>query len=456
MLATIYLTLSLFFAVASPADAAVLAAAHAESLTSAASVRYLQLTGIDETANAKQVAALNYLNNAISRNRVLYRVERLKDQPLVAVDFARLADPLRFEQSLAELLAAWERVVALDSFWHVPIADADKKKATVAGTWCGDELERLQKATGSSGGVLRVDQFIARAGADSIFNDFAGVPKTQAENLKLFGIDETKIANLLGHTSANIPISGVTFKPRRIVNRQGPLGPYISTEDGAKDNAASNPFHFPVSANGQTIVVDAFEIFALKSNGFWGVSVFDGAGNRADAVPDFIAKNRASRDGIIRNGVDCFTCHTTNGGEAGIQLFDATHQARLNARGIAGDPAIVGVIAATYDPRTMKRSVERSQADHHDACVDATGLEPKEAVAALTEVYQTYRDANVSLSRAAYECGLTDEEFSKAVAQSPDPMIGLLLLGTEITRGSWEASLPDALTRIAKSKETKK
>lgn len=455
MLATIYLSLSLFFAVASPADAAVLAAAHAESLPSAASVRYLQLTGIDETANAKQVAALNYLNNAISRNRVLYRVERLKDQPLVAVDFARLADPLRFEQSLAELLAAWERVVAVDAFWHVPIADADKKKTVVAGPWCGDDLERLQKATGSAGGVLRVDQFIARSGADSIFNDFAGVPKTQAENLKLFGIDETKIANLLGHTAANIPISGVTFKPRRIVNRQGPLGPYISTEDGSKDNAASNPFHFPVSANGQSIVVDAFEIFALKSNGFWGVSVFDGAGNRADAVPDVIAKNRASRDGIIRNGVDCFTCHSTNGGEAGIQIFDSTHQARLNARGIAGDPAIVGVIAATYDPRTMKRSVERSQADHHDACVDATGLEPKEAVAALTEVYQGYRDGNVSLSKAAYECGVTDEEFGKAVARSPDPMIGLLLLGTEITRGSWEAALPDALTRIAKSKETK-
>jgi hypothetical protein len=455
MIAEITLSLSLFFAVASPAEAASLASAHAESLPSAVTVRYLQLTGIDEAAISKQVVALNYLNNAISRNRVLYRVEPLAGQPLVVVDFARLADPLRFDASLAELLAAWERVVALDSFWHLPILDADKKRSVVAGPWCSDELERLQKATGSAGGVLRIDQFIGRAGADSIFNDFAGVPATDDENLKLYGIDEAKIANLLGHTSANLPISGVTFKPRRIVNRQGPLGPYISTEDGAKDIAASNPFNFPVSVHGQSIKVDAFEIFALKANGFWGVSIFDGDGKRADAVPDVIAKNRASRDGIIRNGVDCFTCHTTNGGEAGIQLFDATHQARLNARGIYGDPAIVGVIAATYDPRTMKRSVERSQADHHDACLDATGLEPKEAVAALTEVYQTYRDGNISLSKAAYECGLSDEEFTKAVAASPDPMIGLLLLGTDITRGSWEASMHDALTRIANIKESK-
>ena len=137
------------------------------------------------------------------------------------------------------------------------------------------------------------------------------------------------------------------------------------------------------------------------------------------------------------------------------EALERTAGGLLQAMMLLFIPAIVGVIAATYDPRTMKRSVERSQADHHDACVDATGLEPKEAVAALTEVYQGYRDGNVSLSKAAYECGVTDEEFGKAVARSPDPMIGLLLLGTEITRGSWEAALPDALTRIAKSKETK-
>jgi hypothetical protein len=455
VIAEIVLSLSLIAGILSPAEAATVAANHAETLPSAVTVRYLQLTGTDDAANAKQVAAVNYLVNSVSRNRVIQRVALLADQPLVAIDFAAFADPIRFEASLAELLAAWERVVAIDPYWHIPVDDADKKKSTVTGPWCADALTRLEKATASAGGILRVDQFVARAGADSIFNDFAGVPATQGEYFKQFGIDEKAIVQLLGHTAANIPVSGVTFKPRRIVNRQGPLGPYIATEDGAKDNAASNPFHFPVSANGQSIKVDAYEVFALKSNGFWGVAAFDGEDKRVDAVPDVIAKNRAARDGIIRNGCDCFICHTTNGGEAGIQIFDPTHQAKLNAGGIAGDPAIVGVIAAAYDPRTMKRSIERAQADHHDACVDATGMEPKEAVAALAEVYLGYRDGDVDIARAAYECGVTVDEFRTAIGKPRDPMLGLLLLETKITRGSWEGSLPDALTRVDALKTNK-
>jgi len=455
MIASLALSLSLFAAVLSPTDVASLCADHAEKLPSAATVRYLQLTGADDAANAKQVAALNYLLNAVSRNRVIYRVAPLAEMPIVAVDFAALADPIRFDASLAELLEAWELVVAVDAFWHVPVDDADKKRSVVAGPWCSDALARLEKATRSAGGVLRVEQFVARAGADRIFNSFAGVPATQAEFLAQFGVDEKKIVTLLGHTSANIPVSGVTFKPRRIVSRQGPLGPYISTEDGAKDNAAANPFHFPVSANGQSTKVDAYEVFALKSNGFWGVAAFDGDDKRVDTVPDVIAKNRAARDGIIRNGADCFICHTTNGGEAGIQIFDATHQAKLNAGGIYGDPAIVGVIAAAYDPRTMKRSIERGQADHHDAVMEATGLEPKEAVAALAEVYLGYRDGDVDIARAAYECGVTVDEFKTAIGKPRDPMLGLLLLETKITRGSWEAALPDALTRVEQWRPSK-
>ncbi len=455
MIAELLLSLSMFAAVLSPAEAATICADHAESLPSARTIRYLQLTGADEAANAKQIAAVNYLLNAVSRNRVIYRVAPLAETPIVAVDFAALADPIRFDDSLAELLESWELVVAVDVFWHVPVDDANKKRAVVAGPWCSDALAKLEQATGSAGGVLRVDQFVARAGADATFNSFAGIPATQGEYLASFGINDKTVAELLGHTSANIPVSGVTFKPRRIVNRNGPLGPYISTEDGAKDNAAANPFHFPVSANGQSIKVDAYEVFALKSNGFWGVAAFDGEQKRVDTVPDVIAKNRAARDGIIRNGVDCFVCHTTNGGEAGIQIFDPTHQSKLNAGGIYGDPAIVGVIAAAYDPRTMKRSIERAQSDHHDACVDATGLEPKEAVAALAEVYLGYRDGDVDLARAAYECGVSVDEFKTAIGNPRDPMLGLLLLETKITRGSWEAALPDALTRVEQWRKSK-
>ncbi len=147
---------------------------------------------------------MNYLLNAISRNRVIYRVANVAENAVLLVDFAALSDPIRFDDSLAELLEAWELVVAVDPYWHVPVADADKQRVAVAGPWCSESLVRLEKATGSAGGVLRAEQFLARAGADSVFNAFAGVPQTQAEFLAQFGIDDKKITTLLGHTAANI------------------------------------------------------------------------------------------------------------------------------------------------------------------------------------------------------------------------------------------------------------
>jgi len=447
---SLVLVLSLFAAVMSPVEVATFCVDHSESLGEGArTVRYIQLTGTDDDHNARQVVALNYLSNTFSRSRALVKFEPIEDMPIVAIDLAELADPIDFDKSLAELIAAWELVVAVDPYWHIPVIDADKTKTVVAGPWCQLQLSRLQVTTGSAGAILRVDHFIARAGADVTFNAFAGVPATQSDYLKLFGVDDADIAKRLGHTSANLPISAVTFKPRRIVSRSGPHGPYISTEDGENDNAAANPFHFPVTIKGKGVQVDAFEVFALKSNGMWGVAIFDGAGKRADTVPDKIAKNTQSRDGIIRNGADCFICHGLNGGTgAGLQPFQPDFQTRLNARGIIGDPTIVGVVASTYNPRVLQKSIERSLDDHHDACLEATGVEPKQAVTSLAEVYQSYRDGRIGISQAAYECGVAVEEFRTKVGKSTDPMIGLLMLDAEITRGSWESAIPEAMSRI--------
>lgn len=432
-----------------PTAAAKIAADRAEALGPAAStVRWLLLTGGTPEADAEQVIALNYLLNCVSRSPTVVRVEA--DGPLVAIDLGRLADPFALDKSLAELAEAWERTAVVDPFWHVPTIEAEKKRTAVAGAWCEPDLVRLQKATGSIGALLRVEWFIGRAGADSLFNLWSGVPATQGEFRRLHGIDDAAIARLAGFSAANISISRVTRKPRRLVFASGPLGPYIFSEDAAVDDAASNPFHFPVTDGAISTRVDAVEVFALGANAFWRTAIFNGKGDRVDVVPDTIAKNSTSADGIVRAGMNCVICHTTNAGDAGIAEFDGTQQARLNARGIYGRADIVGAIVASYSPARVKRTVERGQADHHDACELATGVDPKTAVSAVAKVYNGYRDGHVTLESAARELGMTPDEFRATVAKSTDPVVGLLVDGVEITRGAWESSAPGVLQLTAK------
>lgn len=447
--------LALLSAVLPPADAATICAEHASKLGSASiTARYVQLTDFDEPD--RQIAGLTYFLNSASRSRVLVKPQAIHEQ-IVYVDLAALADPINFATSLAELTEGWEQAAVLDPYWHVPTIDGDKKRAAVAGPWCGEPLEKLKELTGSVGAVLRVDQFLARAGADKIWNTFAGISATQAEFKKQLGVDDTAIAKAQGFTAANIAISGVTRKPRRVVVNQSPTGVYVATEDAAQDDFAGNPFHFPVTIKGQSLKLDAYEIFALSANGFWRVAIFDGAGNRADVVPDVIAKDAASLDGIIRPGISCYQCHTLNGGDSGIQPFNANLQAQLNNRGVAGAAEIVGVTVGSYSPTKMKKLIERAQSDHHDACEEATGLPPKDAVAAMAAMYSRYRFAPVSPELASKELGIQTDEFFGKIKGTTDPMLALLELGESITRGSWESSLAEALGRLyAQQKEAKK
>ena len=457
MLSAVALSLSLFTAIMTPAECALACAGHAASIGQQAAnqTRYLHSSAADEDGRKRDWVAVTYLLNMASQNRILYRPAVMAGGEIIVVDLAAISDP-NDPKSYERIFETWERLASDDFYSHVKtqiaVVEVDKKAkagekaepkaVTVPGGWCAEELAKLNEATGSQGAMLRVDYFISRAGAEE-YNALAGVNATLDQELAAFGVDENVVAKLQGQVAANIARSNVRTgrAPRRIVALPGVHGPVIFTLDNAKDNAAGNPFAFPASVNEvQRFRADAYEVFSLGGNGFWKTSVFDGNRKIVAEVPNNIAQDKFG-DKIIRNGVGCVRCHSSDGGTAGVQAF-ADQQAKLNRKGIKSyDPQVLAAILATYDEGRMAKLLKRSQEDHHDAVVSACGTKtPDEAVLMLSEVFSQYRDADVTLSVAAHEVCLTPVEFAEVMQGALDPggIINLILDGDPVSRGQWE------------------
>src|SRR5437764_360800 len=125
----------------------------------------------------------------------------------------------------SELQAAVADIERLPSEYSLRAATEDRLKpglqpvaVTVDGDWLpADDMAKLRAYSTSAGAILRADDFVARATVSPRYYEFAGVPATEGEFLKSLGVDAATIDRLRGNAGANLLISGVTQKPRRIV-----------------------------------------------------------------------------------------------------------------------------------------------------------------------------------------------------------------------------------------------
>src|SRR4029077_5366924 len=93
--------------------------------------------------------------------------------------------------------------------------------------------------------------------------------------LRQFGADAKLAEQLEANSGANLFVSGITLKPRRVVWEQGILGGVYSTLDSKQADAAHDPFYRPISADGSQVKFDAQELFAMRANGFWATFIAD-------------------------------------------------------------------------------------------------------------------------------------------------------------------------------------
>ena len=405
-------------------------------------VRYATFYHLPPAERRSAGAVLSLVLNSVSRADTIIRPE-----PVPATD-ERL---WRFSLVDYRLpVDVWELLASHDPYFHI------RTRVQVAARVSGAELEaftdggwldlaaaaRLRELTGSGGAILRGDYFVTQATTTldgGVYYQLAGVAVTEDAFFTSIGLDVDSIDRLRADAGANLLRSLVTFKPRRIVRRQGPLGGAWHTYDTAAATPERDPIRNPFAFE-----YDAGEHIAAKRNGLHLYALFDRAGRRQAAVPDDIAKDMSDPhgSGIVAPMISCVRCHL----EDGLRPF-ANDQRRLLDAGIEAfteRPRDAERLAAFYFA-DLDKQLRRDREDFAQAVALATGgLAGAAASAALADMVNRHRNDLVDAPRAATELGVAVETLRAALRSSHDPILNALAADIAVDRKQWEASFAEA------------
>lgn len=406
---------------------------------------------------AEEFIAASYVLNAVSRGKIIVKPVHVRAK-IVRLNLASYAN-LREENSVAELRNAWEWLVAEDPYFHlttqVALADGKVKTVTVDGGWIDRATsEKMRVLSGSAGAVLRADFFVSRVSEAVDYYRFAGVPGKEADLFAKLGVKVEDLNALAADSAANLLISKVTDKPRRIKHLPGPLGGIWFTKDVEKVSPDRDPIRNPIDFEGpvgkQKFNFDATEVFAMKPNGFWLLALFNAKGELQNSVPDKIAKDTTSHSGVLQPLISCIRCHELHGGSAGLQPFSDDQYPLISGEAAilkSYVPDVAIRVAETYNPMRLTKEQSRDREDYEDAVVEATGVSTKAAAEALSKSYFWYVERPVTRKIAALECGLSEEQFVEKMAVSTDPVVLALRAGREVKRASFESSFQEIMLR---------
>ncbi|HZZ27161.1 MAG TPA: hypothetical protein VFE46_04065 [Pirellulales bacterium] len=455
-------------AIASPAEEVRAAAVDVEQMSPEIqpATRYLSLYAIDPAKRRAAAQSVSYVLNALSNRRAISQPVTITPT-LVRFNINQyVSNPDEF----SAWASAWEKLAQTDSYFHlrteVIIATqsenekTDKKKTSTSVSPQSEKLKTvttdggwtdltaaayLRTATHSSGALLRADYFVVQATTTPHYYEFANVPNTENEFLKSLGVDREVVDRLRANAGANLVLSGVTAKPRRIVWTQGPLGGVYSTLDVERVDAERDPLRRPISAAGLALKFDLGEWFALAPNGLWRTALFNSAGKRQDSVPDRVAKDTSDPvgDGIVVPLISCIRCHR----EAGLRPFvdDQTKLLSGHVDLYSPDPNVVERAVEFYDEPRLQRQMEFDRQSYADAVARATGgMKPEELAESLAALFREFAYLPVTPQQAAVEVGLQPTEFRQALFATRDPIILLLLEDRPVLRGQWESSFAEA------------
>ena len=406
--------------------------------------RYLSLYSIESSQHAEAADVVSFVINSVSRAATLRMPEKVEasEGRLLRISLGEYGLPAE----------SWEALASRDSYWHLRTQVIDptqrNKQPSVRevftdGGWIDlENAARLRTLSGSTGAILRADYFLLKATTTldgGQYYQLAGVPEREADFLDSLGLDLDTIDRLRADEGANLLYSQVTFKLRRLVRRQGPLGGVWQTYDVNASTAERDPFRNPFS-----FIYDAGEYIAAKKNGLHLFALYDDRGRRQDSVPDVIAKDTSDRRGagIIVPMISCVRCHV----EDGLRPF-SNDQRRL----LAGHVDLLTAKAkdaerlAAFYHTNIGRRLLRDREDYAEAVANcAGGRTAAEVAESLARFISAYADSPVNAKQAARELGVLPSALSECLRASHDPVLLALVEGLEVQRQQWEASFAEA------------
>lgn len=428
------------------------ALADSQTLANPAQARYLSLSYLPATLRGDCIVAVNYAVNSLSRTRGIYQVA-VVSPTVLRIDAEQYCNDAK---ELDQWESAWSNLAATDPYFHLTtqVAYAGKVQTViVAGGWTDPTSEaalRQRTATPGYGAILRADWFAVKALDPPYYYQFSGTGATEEEWLKSLGVDAATVDRLQANAGANLLLSGVTKKTRRVIWSQGPLGGWYKTLDVRVADAARSPFYRPISADGSATKFDAAEEFALLGNGMWATLIADNKGKRLDVVDpviahDYIAESYGAADVQIYAGRSCIVCH---GGESGLNSFTddqsrllRTKKGRVELRSYS--PDLVRRTLSFYDEPRLQRQLKFDRETHEMAVKRACDTTPAKATAALQNLAKNLLYDPVAPQKAACEIGVPEKDLIEVIDGTSDPVGIALAEGDSVQRGNFEAFYPE-------------
>jgi mono/diheme cytochrome c family protein len=298
----------------------------------------------------------------------------------------------------------------------------------------GSAYSRIQILTSTKIPMIRADWFLAAASVPPLYHEILELPTNEGD-LESCGSNTRHCLHIdternlrdspgVRVVRAGFTESGVSNSNRIVERHRSPFGAYWKSYDFSDNIGEHNIFQHPLDfrrAGGEII-------FNLP-NGLQAYLLVNDRGQRIDQAPTNIVFDKGGSRAEIRNGLSCMSCHVN-----GMRSFTDDIRATLPALS-PYEQDYAGALYAEND--AMKKFVLEDQ-ERFLAAVQRTGVKPgAEPIAELSERYAR----SVDSATAAYELGLTKDQFLKAARVNPVlHQLGLatLVSGGTVKRDAWE------------------
>lgn len=261
-----------------------------------------------------------------------------------------------------------------------------------------------------------------------LYYDFTGIKASPNDDQtdfeftleQFFGVDLKAIERLRADRRAAFFQSGVTGKPRVVMDVRAPTGLVTWTEDYA-DEAEQDAKKHPLQNLAPPVPFDASELIGIRANGMQLYVLFDGQGKLAEEVPPNIAMDHSIPPPYTSRlvpGTSCISCHGPTRGfiTVGNDALDILRggEGLLKPDVLDFDRERLDRIAGLYQDSTQRLNDGRR--DYSIAVKQATGQGVVAVCAEVQAIRDEYRYSTVDAVRALREVGVQVEGKEAAVA----------------------------------------
>jgi hypothetical protein len=291
------------------------------------------------------------------------------------------------------------------------------------GSWVDYSAAKLlEEITGSKGAILDGREFAYFASRTATIYTFRNTAKTLNDWLKQWGEFESRGFGKIGVRGSNLDVSNVTFTVRGLERRRLPVWVTFDQSKTTHDlTEERDPFALPDRTN----KFDATEALAITPNGALDTAIFDGAGNRVDAVPAGVALDTSYGTRELRPGLSCWSCHSQSVGGEETNGFLSFVDDQTATRDYTKDPKLAAELASYYgNASQLDADMDRDRDTFARGCRESSGGQKcSQVFETLNELCNEVELAHVDAERACRELCLT-------VDGSPEETLAKWLNGT--------------------------